>query len=180
MTTKLLPHKWPQLPISVTLFGMGLAFGFMFDAESVCEDNALLCASTIEWAGTHPHTILFIFLPPLLFEAAYKMNWHVFKKVFLSSWLLAFPGVFLSLLLIGSGTKWLILPKWDWERCFLLGSILSATDPVAVVAVLHTLGAPKQLSTLIEGESLLNDGSAYVMFLVFLDLVTGLRDCPVS
>lgn len=55
----------------------------------------------------------------------------------------------------------------------LLGSILSATDPVAVVAVLKTLGAPKKLASLIEGESLLNDGSAFVLFLIFKDMAAG-------
>ena len=57
--------------------------------------------------------------------------------------------------------------NWGWDICLLLGSILSATDPVAVVAVLKTLGAPKKLASLVEGESLLNDGSAFVLFLIF-------------
>jgi len=62
---------------------------------------------------------------------------------------------------------------WGWDICLLLGSILSATDPVAVVAVLKTLGAPKRLASLIEGESLLNDGSAFVLFLIFKDMAKG-------
>jgi NhaP-type Na+/H+ or K+/H+ antiporter len=53
----------------------------------------------------------------------------------------------------------------------LYGAIISATDPVAVVALLKELGAPKQLSTLIEGESLLNDGTAMVAFYILLDKV---------
>ena len=57
--------------------------------------------------------------------------------------------------------------EWDWVTCFMTASILCATDPVAVVASLHTLGAPEKLSTLIEAESLLNDGSAFVLFLIF-------------
>ena len=56
----------------------------------------------------------------------------------------------------------------------LFGSIVSATDPVAVVVLLKELGASKRLSTLIEGESLLNDGTAMVVFLVLLDLVKGI------
>ena len=55
----------------------------------------------------------------------------------------------------------------------MYGSIVSATDPVAVVALLKELGASKRLSTMIEGESLLNDGTAFVVFLVLLDFVTG-------
>lgn len=56
----------------------------------------------------------------------------------------------------------------------MFGSIISATDPVAVVALLKELGASKKLSTMIEGESLFNDGTAMVCFLVFLDMATGI------
>ena len=55
----------------------------------------------------------------------------------------------------------------------MYGSIISATDPVAVVALLKDLGASKRLATMIEGESLLNDGTAMVVFLVLLDMVEG-------
>ena len=55
----------------------------------------------------------------------------------------------------------------------LFGSIISATDPVAVVALLKELGASRRLATLIEGESLLNDGTAMVVFLVLYDMVKG-------
>lgn len=117
-------------------------------------------------AAVEPELILFVLLPPLLFESAFGMDWEVFKKVSASSLILAGPGVVLSVALTGLTTK-AIFQDWDWSAAFMLGSILSATDPVAVVAVLHTLGAPKKLSHLIEGESLLNDGSAYVVFVIF-------------
>lgn len=56
---------------------------------------------------------------------------------------------------------------YDWSNALMLASIVSATDPVAVIACLRTLGAPEKLSSLIDGESLLNDGSAVVFFEVF-------------
>ena len=62
---------------------------------------------------------------------------------------------------------------FTWEASLMYGSIISATDPVAVVALLKELGASKRLATMIEGESLLNDGTAMVIFLVLLDLVEG-------
>ena len=58
-------------------------------------------------------------------------------------------------------------PLKEWDTALMMGSILSATDPVAVVQLLKSLGASPSLGTLIEGESLLNDGTAYVMFLIF-------------
>lgn len=63
--------------------------------------------------------------------------------------------------------------EFSWTHALLFGSIISATDPVAVVALLKELGASKRLSTLIEGESLLNDGTAMVVFLVIQDIAHG-------
>lgn len=63
--------------------------------------------------------------------------------------------------------------EFTWTHALLFGSIISATDPVAVVALLKELGASKRLSTLIEGESLLNDGTAMVVFLVIRDIAHG-------
>jgi len=62
---------------------------------------------------------------------------------------------------------------FSFEAAILFGAIISATDPVAVVALLKELGASRKLATLIEGESLFNDGTAYVVFLVLLKLVEG-------
>jgi len=62
---------------------------------------------------------------------------------------------------------------FTWEASLLFGSIISATDPVAVVALLKELGASKKLATMIEGESLFNDGTAMVVFLVLLEIVEG-------
>lgn len=60
--------------------------------------------------------------------------------------------------------------NWTITQALTLGSILAATDPVAVVGALHELGAPAALSTVIEGESLLNDGSAMVLFSIFSNM----------
>jgi len=62
---------------------------------------------------------------------------------------------------------------FTWKASLMYGSIISATDPVAVVALLKELGASKRLATMIEGESLLNDGTAMVIFLVLLKMVEG-------
>ena len=63
--------------------------------------------------------------------------------------------------------------NFTWNACVMFGAIISATDPVAVVALLKELGASRRLATLIEGESLLNDGTAMVLFSVLYDLVKG-------
>lgn len=58
--------------------------------------------------------------------------------------------------------------NWDWKTSLLLGGLLSATDPVAVVALLKELGASKKLSTLIEGESMMNDGYTLISLLFLI------------
>ena len=67
---------------------------------------------------------------------------------------------------------------FTWEASLMYGSIISATDPVAVVALLNTLGASKRISTMIEGESLLNDGTAMVVFLILFAIVEHPDDVP--
>jgi len=62
---------------------------------------------------------------------------------------------------------------WNWKTSFLFSGLLSATDPVAVVALLKDLGASKKLSTIIEGESLMNDGTAIVVYQLFYRMVLG-------
>jgi NhaP-type Na+/H+ or K+/H+ antiporter len=65
--------------------------------------------------------------------------------------------------------------EFTFEESLMFGSLISATDPVAVVSLLKELGASRTLSTLIEGESLINDGTAFVMFTVTLDLAKGAK-----
>ena len=70
-------------------------------------------------------------------------------------------------LLLGFCLKMFLYQELDWSPSFMLGAIVSATDPVAVVAMLKSLGASIKFQTVIEGESLLNDGTAMVFFLLF-------------
>ena len=116
------------------------------------------------------HLLLHLFLPPLLFESAFAIDWHIFAKIFKTALVLAGPG-----LVVATGCTGLvylgIYPDWPWEAAMLAGGILSATDPVAVVALLREMGVKKSLATLIEAESLMNDGTAVVVFTIFLKAV---------
>ena len=131
-------------------------------------------ADSFRWAAhIDPHMLFFVFLPILIFEAAFAMDLHTFKKSATNSVILAVPGILVALLMTG-GLVYAIdyfdigLEGWaNWSLAFMFGSVISATDPVAVVALLKDLGASKKLGTLIEGESLLNDGTAIVLFMVF-------------
>lgn len=160
------------LPFTVTLLLIGIVIGVM--ANKGVFDGPLETFKTgVEWAGhIDPHLILYVFLPILIFEAAFALDVHIFKKSIGNAIILAVPGIVVALVLIAAiiigveAMGW-GFDGWNWAYALMFGSVVSATDPVAVVALLKELGASKKLGTLIEGESLLNDGTAIVIFMVF-------------
>ena len=121
-------------------------------------------------SGMDPHLLLHLLLPPLLFESAFAIDWHIFSKVSPCALFLALPGLIVATSLTAG--VYGAMYGWPWEACVLIGGILSATDPVAVVALLREMGVKKSLATLIEAESLLNDGTAVVVYSIFLKAVT--------
>jgi len=115
-----------------------------------------------------PGMILMIFLPPLLFEAAWNMKWPELRRELLPSGLYAVGGVFLSIAAVG----WALhqFAHVPWMTALLVGVCLSATDSAAVLGLFREVGAGKRLTTLLEGESLLNDGASVVAFGVLVEL----------
>ncbi|XP_057417539.1 sodium/hydrogen exchanger 7-like isoform X2 [Lotus japonicus] len=125
------------------------------------------------WSDIDPELLLAVFLPALLFESSFSMEIHQIKRCMAQMILLAGPGVVLSTFFLGTALKLTFPYNWTWKTSLLLGGLLSATDPVAVVALLKELGASKKLSTIIEGESLMNDGTAIVVYTLFYRMVLG-------
>ena len=128
------------------------------------------------WSQFDPHLLLLIFLPALIFESAFNSDWHIFKVEFPQVLMMAGPMLLISIILSALMMQHILGysgEEFPFSAALLFGSIISATDPVAVVSLLKELGASKRLSTMIEGESLLNDGTAMVAFLVVLDIVEG-------
>ncbi|MBI9049679.1 MAG: Na+/H+ antiporter [Anaerolineaceae bacterium] len=116
-----------------------------------------------------PELILAFFVPPLVFEAAFHLNVNELRRNLVTILVLAVPGVLLTTLIVGGILSFgigLALPV-----AMVFGSLIAATDPVAVVALFRLLGVPKRLSVLVEGESLLNDGTALVLFNMMLAIV---------
>lgn len=126
-----------------------------------------------QWVHIDADLLLFTFLPPLIFGEAMSLNWYHVQGGFLQSVILAGPGVLIGAALMGLVAKFLLPYNWNWSLAMVFGSILSATDPVAVVALLKRVGASPKLTILIVGESLLNDGSAMVLFTVFYNTLNG-------
>src|ERR687898_1206553 len=107
-----------------------------------------------------------LFLPILIFEAALGLSTREFMRNLLAITALATVALVISAALVGIGLN-LILGV-PLVAALLFGALISATDPVAVVAVFRELGVPKRLLTLVEGESLLNDGVAIVLYEILL------------
>ena len=129
-----------------------------------------LSTSITMWAHMDPHLLLFAFLPALLFGDAMGLNKHLATKCFSPCLLLAGPGVLVGCAMTGAAAFYIFPYGWNWMFSLAFGSILAATDPVAVVALLKALGASPKLTMLITGESLMNDGAAIVMFNLFLSM----------
>ena len=116
-----------------------------------------------------PDVILFIFLPALLFESAYHLDFPELKDNLRPIALLAVPGVLLTALFVAVITYY--AADLSWQTAFLFGAIVAATDPVSVLAIFRQMGAPRRLSVILEGESLFNDGTALVLFRIVLGVV---------
>jgi NhaP-type Na+/H+ or K+/H+ antiporter len=115
---------------------------------------------------------LLIYIPCLVFDSSYHINWHTFRREFWQIIILAGPGIVVSAILTAVTILYILGYEgiFDWSSAMMLGSVLAATDPVAVVALLKEVGASRRLATMIEGESLLNDGTAMVLFAGMLGL----------
>ncbi len=103
-----------------------------------------------------PDLVLFLFLPALLFEGAWSIRLEALRADWLPVLLLAVPGLMISLGVVALVVH--VATGLPWVVAILLGAIISPTDPVAVIGLLRQLGMPERLRTIIEGESLFNDG----------------------
>lgn len=151
------------VPYTVALVFTGLVLGLLHAFEAPHLTKALLFN---------------VFLPGLLFEAAFHIEFKQFWRNRFTINSLALPGVvaaiaLTALILTPVANTLHFVQDFTWKHALVFGAIISATDPIAVVAVFKSLGVPKRLSVLLEGESLLNDGVAIVFFTLSVALVTG-------
>ncbi len=116
-----------------------------------------------------PDLVLFVFLPALLFEGSWSASVQELRKNWVPIFWLTIPGLILELILIAVPLHF--FAGLDWGTAFLFSAILSPTDPVAVLGLFRQLKVHPQLATIIEGESLLNDGVAGALYTVFLSIV---------
>jgi sodium/hydrogen exchanger 10/11 len=171
---------------TVAMFMAGIVLSFFLEdgrADQLDEllppENALWGGSYVRWVNIDHHLLLFALLPPLLAGDAMSIDVPALHAVFCQCLYLAGPGVLFNSFCVAGVLKgytgWVYIEEeqWDFIYCLVVSSILCATDPVAVVSLLKELGASPTLTVQIQGESLLNDGTAIVMFGLAYRMVMG-------
>ena len=146
-----------KIPFPVVLVVVGLLIGFIPGLDPLKLD---------------PHIVFLIFLPPLLYEAAVNTSWHDLKKQRKAITFLSVRMVFITMAALAFIIHY-VVPGFSWPLSFVLGAILSPPDAVAATAATKGLKIPRKWTTIIEGESLLNDASALIAYRYALVAVAG-------
>jgi NhaP-type Na+/H+ or K+/H+ antiporter len=158
---------------TVSLFLIGVIYSLLLEVERFYTKLGIIGRSHEMWMGIDPHLLIFTMLPALLTADAMTIDTSVAIRVAKQCVYLAGPGVLFNAFATGI-FLWVYLPyNWSFMLCLTTGSILCATDPVAVVALLKELGASPTLTVQIQGESLLNDGTAIVLYLISYNMLKG-------
>jgi CPA1 family monovalent cation:H+ antiporter len=164
------------VPYAVLLAVVGIVLGVAVGTASTMADGNHV-VGMLQILGSlqlSSESFLYIFLPTLLFETALNVDVRRLVDEIAPVLLMAVLAVVVSTFVVG-------LALWPASNvglvaCLMLGAILATTDPVAVVAIFRDIGAPRRLSTLVEGESLFNDAAAIALFTLLIGMITGSGD----
>jgi len=148
------------VPFTVILVVIGMLLGEM--------SHLLPFMEPLQGFSLSPDIMLFIFLPALIFESGFALDARQMIRDLPPILVLAIPAMLVSTFVVGLGLWWALDIRLIVALVF--GALISATDPVAVVALFKELGAPNRLNVLVEGESLLNDATAIVTFSILLGI----------
>jgi Na+:H+ antiporter len=144
-----------EIPYSVTLVALGLVVSVIIPRHQF---------------SVTPELVLLVLVPGLVFEAALRIEFEALRRTFGGVALLAAPGVLVSAAIVALFL--MAATGLPFALGLVVGAMVAATDPVAVVSTFRHLGTPRRLVTLVEGESLFNDGTALVVFGVTLQAAT--------
>ena len=148
--------RWLRIPYSVALVAIGLIAGFLLPTGAI---------------QVTPELVLLVLLPGLVFEAALRLHAENLRRTLGWMVLLAAPGVLVSAAVVAIVLN--LATGLPLELGMVVGAMVAATDPVAVIATFRDLGVPRRLATLVEGESLFNDATALVLFATTVALIGG-------
>ncbi|WP_159078987.1 cation:proton antiporter [Orrella marina] len=159
-----------KIPFTLALSAAGALLGYMVHVHGWAPTWVGDYLDTLQAFEVPSDTILVVFLPVLLFEAAMAMNVRRLINDIAPIMLLAVVAVFICTLFVGWGVS--LISTQNLATCLLMGAIVATTDPAAVVGIFKEVGAPKRLTTIVEGESLLNDAAAIALYSVLLVIVS--------
>ena len=172
-------YRWLKLPTTIGVMLISLVFSLVLIALGAINSAVVDQARAILDAVDFDDTLLKIMLGYLLFAGALHVNLDDLKSQRRVIGVLATIGVITSTCITGAAMYFLLQAfgvqqlgggNVPFIYCLLFGALVAPTDPVAVLGILKTAGAPKSLETKITGESLFNDGVGVVVFLFFLEL----------
>jgi len=146
--------KWVRVPYAVALVIAGLIIGL---------------SKVLPPVSMTPELVLLIFLPALLFEASWNLDIKALRRDWFSISVLATAGVVICM--FGVAAILHFAGGMGIQTALLFGAMVSATDPVSVIALFRQMGIDKRLTMILEGESIFNDGTAVVLFKLVLALV---------
>jgi len=163
--------------IVILLFGitfLGLLsnrFGFPFPIVLVLSGLLISLIPGLPVISLKPDVVFLIFLPPLLYGAAWNTSWHDFKRAIRPISLASIGLVFFTTVIVGITAHYLI-PGLGWPYAFLIGAIVSPPDAVAATTVTKGLGLHPRIIAILEGESLVNDASGLIAYKYALTAIT--------
>jgi monovalent cation/hydrogen antiporter len=167
-----------EIVLTVLLAAVAL-FAFASDQIGVPYPIVLVCGGLLLGfvpglppVELDPDLVLVLFLPPLLYRASYQANLRDLRADLRSISLLAI-GLVVATAAAVAGAAHALIDGLPWAAAFALGAIVSPTDPVAATAVLRRLAAPRRTVNILEGESLINDGTALVLYAAAIAAVGG-------
>jgi len=146
-----------KIPYPILLVSAGIAIGFIPGMPEIT---------------LNPEIVFLIFLPPLLYDAAFNISFNELKKNVATVVTLAIPLVFMTTSAIAVTVHYLI-PALNWPLSFILGAILSPPDAVAATGITKGLGLSRRTLTILEGESLVNDASGLIAYRFAVAAIAG-------
>lgn len=160
-----------RLPHSVLLAIVGFLLGIVVHVHGWAPKVVADFLDVLQSFEVSSDTFLFVFLPVLLFETALSMNIRRLLNDIGPILMMAIVAVVVCTLVVGYTLA--SVSNYGLVVCLLLGAIVATTDPVAVVGIFREVGAPRRLTTLVEGESLFNDAASIALYSVLLSVLYG-------
>jgi len=167
-----------RLPYSVLLAIVGFVLGVIIHVHGWAPGVVADFLDSLQHFEISSETFLFVFLPVLLFETALAMNIRRLLDDISPILVMAIVAVVVCTVAVGFSLS--AIAPYGLVVCLMLGAIVATTDPVAVVGIFREVGAPRRLTTLVEGESLFNDAASIALYSVLLSVLFSGGDLSVT